>query len=334
MKVIFFVLVLLCSILNGKAQHRTLSIGDTLPPLVLRSIINSPDTSIDLGKLKFKLLLVDFWAADCGSCYYSLAKVDSFQKQFAGITAISVTKKDSDSILLARLRKIPVTRNIQLPVLTYDTLLHAMFPHELITHIIWIDSNRVVRGITGSDYLTKEKVQQALNNEMQQWPVKVDFVDFDYKQSVLTYVKELPPPLYPLLYSGLTRFIDGIAPPFGIYHDSAHAAKRFSIYNLDVVELCKIVLRIQLRYRPFSIRLRVKNRWRFERPSELPVTDWLRQYGYCFFLSTSLDTPDDVLRNLAAKDLRVWLERAGVRIRLLKTKPTPLYEIVETSSSN
>ena len=76
-----------------------LSVGDAAPNVALPT--STPATTVDLAKLKGKIVYVDFWASWCGPCKLSFPWMNEMDTKFAArgleIVAINVDARMSDA---------------------------------------------------------------------------------------------------------------------------------------------------------------------------------------------------------------------------------------------
>lgn len=176
MKHKYCLLAILLPVLNGCAQNKPvtkpLHIGDTIPPIILTDVINFPVSKIKLDNNNNKLVILDFWATWCGSCFKKFPFVDSVQKAFSDklqiilVNSITGTGDTKESILNFYNKRIKAKfHSFSPPIVIGDTLLKTMFPHKYVPHYVWIDAWGKVIAITSSGGFTVENIIAALNKK-------------------------------------------------------------------------------------------------------------------------------------------------------------------------
>lgn len=310
-----------------------LDIGDTLPDLLLTNVINHSESSLRIGDGHPRLLLLDFWSASCGPCFRALPNMDSLQKADANIRIITITSGDSAARIRQLMQRIPGLSQVRLPILVHDSILHAYFPHLLISHVVWLDSSRRVIAMTGTDYVTGPRIREAIAGGAGAWPVKRDIFSFDYTQPFLVQNPDVTiTPSFQYL-SAFTSQLEGIAPPSRILRDSIRGETRFSLYNLNLLSLCQLVVDFSPSYKPELFSLKLEHPERFFKPRDMPLSDWMRDNSFCYTTTLPLDITPSRLGQLVQQDIRRWLELMNIKIRPLKNKqkPSVRYEILENS---
>jgi len=146
-------------------NYRPLAIGDTVPDIELRHLMNYPQSSVKLSDFKGKLLILDFWATWCSPCIAAFPKMDSLRKTFGDqLFILPVTDQDEKTVssLLTNMQKV---KGLQGFSVVRDTVLSQLFRHSEIPHYVWIDGKGVVSAITDGEQVNKINIQKFLNKE-------------------------------------------------------------------------------------------------------------------------------------------------------------------------
>lgn len=169
------------------AKLHPLTIGDTVPNLVLKNTINHFDSTIQLSQYKGKLIILDFWSSWCGACIKLFPYMDSLQKAFKDDIQILLVNSRSkasgdDEKKIRKIMDAVVKRTgqpIRLPVVFDNPLLDDYFPHQYLPHEVWLDSNSVVLAITSAQELTHSNIKAYLEGERLSLHHKEDQKNFD-----------------------------------------------------------------------------------------------------------------------------------------------------------
>jgi thiol-disulfide isomerase/thioredoxin len=172
-----------------RVSSQPLNIGDRLPEMMLSGLVNFPQQTASLSSFKAKLLIIDFWQTNCGTCVASISKLEALKKEFGdSIKFLMVTPEDERNVsefLRKRSSFLHITNVI--PGVTGDIILHELFPHLLEPHLIWIDEKSVVRYVTGSEEMVPDNIRKFFNNQDLQLREKTDsMLDIAYDQPLFT----------------------------------------------------------------------------------------------------------------------------------------------------
>jgi len=165
--------LLLCTItLASRAQE--LHVGDALPAITIKNIINS--AAVQANALKGKVVILDFWATWCSPCVSALGKFEGLKKQFGSKLVVLAVSDESRS----RLKQFMVNRPTTL-LIGSDTAnsLQPLFPHRSIPHTVLIGTDGSIQAITDAENITPQVITQCLQNMTIKLPLKKDNITFN-----------------------------------------------------------------------------------------------------------------------------------------------------------
>lgn len=145
------------------AQMKALSIGDTVPNIMIENIVNYKTKTTSLAAFKGKLLILDFWATWCTPCIAAFPSMDSLQKKFKDkIQFLPVTYQDEKHVsdFLQKMRNV---KHFLLASAVEDTVLQKLFPYATLPHYVWINDKGIVVAITGKAEITTENIRGMLS---------------------------------------------------------------------------------------------------------------------------------------------------------------------------
>lgn len=164
------------------ATLKNIPVGGQVPDVNLTGFWSIPGKQAPLTDFyKDKLLLIDFWATWCTPCLESFPKLHELKNQFRGqLEVLSVTQQQQKTVaaLFAKLKELP---QLNLTVLTGDTVLHRLFRHRIVPHVVWVNASGKVIGITSPEQVTKENIAAALAGKEIALKEKKDELNFDYR---------------------------------------------------------------------------------------------------------------------------------------------------------
>jgi len=186
---IYCLLAALCLAGKGLAQGvhppvKPLTVGDTLPDMLISNLYNYPAASTRLSSFAGKYILLDFWSTQCSSCLAAISHLHTLQEQYRDQLQVLLvnsyardTKAKAAALFKKRLER--TGQAVTLPYVLQDSLLAAYFPHRTIPHYVWLDKGGRVAAITDADALMETNVSPWLAGERLQLPVKNDDLLFD-----------------------------------------------------------------------------------------------------------------------------------------------------------
>ena len=235
-----FILALLCPFLTQcMPQPNTtppLSVGDAYPAFTIHNIINGKASSLSVPASGSTIYILNFVAIACKSCYKDYTRLDALQKQFArNIRILLITAEDSGRVNTF-LKTNKIGRGLRLPISTSDTLLASWFPHQYLSHTVWLQ-NGIVIGITDPQYIDENNIEILLLGHQPRWPLKTDSIAYNASLPLLRVnpqavdKKDLPPPFY----TAFTEHISGLHSLFSRTADSASASVKTTILNQSII---------------------------------------------------------------------------------------------------
>lgn len=150
----------------NKERQRALSVGDTVPDIILEQMINYSDSTLALSDFEGKAILFDFWATWCVPCIAAFPKLDDIQRKYKdGMQIILLSKDNPERINNFYSKKSDLT----LPTSCYGSgeLLDTLFPHREIPHCVWIGKDRKVYAITDGSQVSEVTIANFLNDQPQ-----------------------------------------------------------------------------------------------------------------------------------------------------------------------
>ncbi|MEZ2338387.1 TlpA family protein disulfide reductase [Mucilaginibacter sp. RCC_168] len=300
---------LLCLFLRAQSQTsnfaNALKIGDHVPDITINNFINYPNKSAKISDFKGKLLILDFWATNCGSCIRAMPKMDSLAKKFNRNIQIIAVSYEKQAIVTAFLKRNPVGRSMQLPIVTDDIKLRSLFPHRILSHEVWIDENGMVVGITEPEYVNERNVQAMLAHKMPDMPVKTDMMAYDYQQPLLVNSSKA------MIYSAIDSYKQGVAPKFGAVTDSLNNRLRFYIINFPILQMYMLALDHLLYFPKTFMQIQIRDTARLQMPSGIYRNPWKQKNNFCYETVQSSSTSTARLKEIIRSDLNRFFNLDG-----------------------
>lgn len=135
-----------------------IKIGDKAPKYYFNKIVNSPNTELDISKLKAKPTILAFWGTWCSPCIPEMIELGKLQKKFGDKVQVVGISNDNEQKLKAFILKRP--SKIWFASDPSNNLWN-IFGIQTAGHTVLIDKNNNVVGITET-----EKIDSALINDL------------------------------------------------------------------------------------------------------------------------------------------------------------------------
>jgi len=123
----------------------------------------------DFSQLKGNIIILDFWATWCTTCFAKFPVIDSLSKlpDVKIVLVNSIHTRDTEAKVKDKLDVWAKKGMLQDVIQVYnDSYLLAAFPNRSLPHYVWIDRTGRVSAITGSDFLTRENVAKLINKRL------------------------------------------------------------------------------------------------------------------------------------------------------------------------
>jgi thiol-disulfide isomerase/thioredoxin len=159
---------------NAQGKVKELSVGDTIPDIELKNILNYKTNSLWIKDFEGKLLILDFWATWCSPCIGAFAKIDTLQKKFSGKVQFLPVTAEETSTVKSFLEKLFTAKRLLFPTVTADEVLGKLFKHTYLPHYVWINKNRKIVAISETKEINERNIQAVLENKPVFIPVKRD----------------------------------------------------------------------------------------------------------------------------------------------------------------
>ena len=314
------------------AQTQALKVGDRVPDTTINNISNYKTNSAKLSDFKGKLLILDFWATWCSPCIAMIPKMDSLEKAFHGkLQFLSVTYQDQKTVsaYLAKLAKQKGTE-YNLAGVFEDKILHGMFPHNALPHYVWIDSDGIVKAITGFEEVNSSNISKMIATGMPALTQKED-LNIPYNIRNPLFINNNggtgENALYRMVF---TRFTPGLAGRSGII--STDSTFRIVGVNSTIRKL------FDLAYRDKNIPLGDKMIIRVQDSSKvislnkpgLEYLSWLKDNGYCYDLTVPIGMAGEAFE-MMREDLRRFFPQYSAK---LEKQSTRYLALVRTSEDD
>lgn len=220
-------------------QVKELGIGDKLPDIQLNLVDGNMERKMSTSKFSDRLIIFDFWDTYCTSCIEAMPKVQNLQKEFGNqILILPVTYQDATLVKnFFNINSFLKSKNVKLPSVVNDKQLHKYFKHRGVPHVVWIYKG-VVKAVTSSEYVSAKNIQNILDGNDVNWPVKNDFLVYNYKDSPLVKIddKRLAAPSSFKKYAAVTSYMKGIPRKFGSVKDSLNKTVRDYNFNSSIIQ--------------------------------------------------------------------------------------------------
>lgn len=276
---------LIASAQQKKLVVKNLTIGEAVPNLFIPKIINGKKANARLHDFNDRLLIIDFWATNCGGCVAALPRMEALQKQFGNKIKILPVTYEGAQLVTKFLKQNKYVKDLTLESVVEDEVLSASFKHIGVPHEVWIYKGKVI-GLTGADYVDAHNIQLVLNGIKNDWPVKNDFLPpYDYNKPLLQLK---PNQKDQFKYAAMFGYLEGIETNWGSVKDSVKHTIRNYVTNSPILTAYLVLWHYanpDFNARPFPsyILWEVKNSLKYQfDPKQGYRASWLRKYAISY----------------------------------------------------
>lgn len=162
--------------LQAKAQIPTqLKVGDTLPKLTIQHLLKHQDRSGQLSEIRnSRFMIINFWATWCTPCVKEMKLLSEMVKKNKGSLSVLSVSYETKKAVLEFLNLHKEIKNSILEIACEDNILKQYFFYQSLPHNIWIDSEGVIKAITGSDEINEENVLRFIKDGDLNFSTKID----------------------------------------------------------------------------------------------------------------------------------------------------------------
>lgn len=311
--------VLLTFFCLAHTKGQKLKIGDQIPNIIFKKVINHNTDSLKLYDYRGKLIIIDFWNTRCAACFKLFPKLDSIQNIFKDKIQIILVNNEAKEITELFFKKHSKIYKPNLPMATEGRGLFELFPVDGYPYSVWIDRNGIVKYYTGAHGITVNNLNdfligksfQVRNPTLIKYGSTVDRSKVEY-------------------FSSIAHCSDSI----NVGNTEAIRIKNGTAISIssNCISIADLYLKAYNSNGKFNFKkqysyiLDVQNRYQFEFPSHNDSLDkWLNQNAYSYELVIPVDktlSPYDIMQQDLNRyfDLEAVIEKRMIPSLVLKNK--------------
>jgi len=307
-----------------------LKVGDIVPDIVIKKIINDSVNSAKISDFKSQLLILDFWDTNCASCIELFPKLNALQQHFGSkIKILPVTWQNEKVVdVFFKTNRFLKAQNppIKLPCVVEDKILASYFKHEIISHEVWIYKG-VVKAITLPQYVSIENIQMILDGKKNDLPIKNDAIGFDLTKPFINFAGSLyNTDSNSFSYSVVTGYLEGLrkSGDLNYLNDPIKNTSRIALFNRDIINVFQLLLHYtdsiprNIRFTGNRLILETKDPSKYVYNEKFVERDlWNRKNKICYEMVVKNRIPPEKMAQLAVKDLS---NKLGLQVLMDKRK--------------
>jgi thiol-disulfide isomerase/thioredoxin len=301
---LFIYFLLFPAVLWAQPPVHVVSVNDTLPDFQLEKVLTGQE--INTSSFKGKLLLIDIMATDCSNCIAALPRLDSLQNYFKDSMQIILVTSEKKTKVANFFSNNKIGQQVKLPVVYEDKWLHQSFPHEAISHVVWVDAWGVVRAITGSGSIVREKIREMLSGRAIHWRVKNDFLKMDRSIPLFNLNSSVPYYNIPsgFNYSAFTTYMTGVGSGNFRKTDTVTGITKISMLNLSIIDMYRMVQHIS-RINDSTVCVEAVDKTKWLRSDIQDLSSWTASHCFCYETLLPVMMPEEKKKEKILHDLDV-----------------------------
>lgn len=303
------------SFAQEKPRYQKLNIGDALPDISINSIINYGKPGIKTSDLKGKVVIIDFWSTWCGSCIEALPDMEKLQEKFGDRVAILPVTYQKKAEILNFIQHNKFLKGHKITSVVDDQVLSQLFPHAMLPHEVWIDTNGKVLAFTDVQYVNEKNISAILNGEKVSFSEKDDMLNYDgntpliqLNQNITAFEKGN----IKLSYSAVSPYLPGIPSAYGVKDDSIQQTRRTYIINFPIVRVYLLAFGKLLTLPDNRIILEVKDpaMYHFDKAKSY-LAEWSKTGVVCYESVLPFGISDSLRIRMLTQDMNKYLNLNG-----------------------
>lgn len=199
------------------SKFSSLKIGDYISDFELKNILYHSSSKSKISDFRGKAIIMDFWATWCGTCIDNMPKTSELQKKYKENLAILYVTTQSSEEIQSFFKKHENLKPFILPFIVGDSVFVKLFPHKMIPHVVWLNNQRKIIGITEAVDVSIENVSALIHDQNLELPIKNDIANFDSETSFILNEQGSAKILF---NSALTERIQGLPSEAGVKQSS------------------------------------------------------------------------------------------------------------------
>ena len=311
-----------------RTEEKALKIGDKIPEHIWSMPINQIDrtgkrSTIKLADFKGKLLVLDFWGRGCTSCIAAMPNAVAMQQRFRDQLKVLYITRDKAADIVKCLYTTARIKDLDISTVFEDQTFQQLFPHQIITHYIWIAPDGHYLSQASSDVLTPANIQNAIQGGKAKWQEKED-VD---RTLPLFITKQLPEGIAVQNYSiFLKGQISGLT---GGSHTNTNdsSANQDRLYsNITIRRMYEFCLSEEFKARKLAVN-RISKRMLIELEPDDPFLDSTTVYTFQYIQAKS--NPQPFTQAIAQS-----LNQSSGYYGRIEVRKTPHYKLIRINNKN